>query len=156
MNCVLRDTVLADVLNKRMTVKKTYNMLYEMGMINKGQLAELAISKTAGVALCPTGTPNIDIVTGKQIKYAQAAKGTGSQQVRAFISRNTTAPILAVVYNPFTDTQYFFYIPQWAHDHLSGNCITISFGKDGTKDITAHWLWEFSVDSFEALCELAK
>ena len=71
-----------------------------------------------------------------------------------FISINTTAPILCVIYNPVLDEQYFFHIPYSAFRHLNGNCISISFGKDGHPG-SSIW-WHYEVESFEELCELAK
>lgn len=154
MDCVLQTTVFGSQLNQQMTLKQAIELLQAENLINMGELAERAISKQSGVDLCTPMTPNIDTVTGKQIKYATVKKGAKSRYYKAYITRNTTAPILCVITNPIKQEQYFLHIPYSAHKHHSGSCLAISFGTDGTP--SRSWLWEHEVDSFDELCELAK
>lgn len=137
-----------------MTLENAINLLLSKNLINVGELAEQAISKKSGVAMCGKNTANIDLVSGVQIKYSTVKKPASSERYLAFISINTTAPILCVINNPVLNKQYFLHIPYRAFRHLSGNCINISFGKDGHPG-SSQW-WHYEVESFEKLCELAK
>ena len=155
INCVLLETVYGATLKKRMTLAQAVELLRENNLVNNGQLTELAISKRSGVSLCKPMTANIDTVTGKQIKYATVTKGENSKYYKAYISRNTTAPILCVITNPAENgKQYFLNIPYSAHSHLSGACLAISFGTKGTESVS--YLWNYQVSSFDLLCEQAK
>ena len=104
--------------------------------------------------MCNKNTANIDLVSGVQIKYSTVKKPASSGYYMAYISINTTAPILCVITNPVTKEQYFLYIPYSAFSHLRGNCISICFGKNGSPS-PSQW-WNYEVDSFDDLCELAK
>jgi hypothetical protein len=137
-----------------MSLDNAINLLLSKNLINVGELAEQAISKKSGVAMCGKNTANIDLVSGVQIKYSTVKKPASSKYYIAYISINTTAPILCVINNPVLNEQYFLHIPYRAFKHLSGNCINIVFGKDGHPG-TSQW-WHYEVDSFEQLCELAK
>ena len=143
----------ADVDNK-MTLMEAINLLRRHDLLNIGELAERAISVQSGIDMCGKNTPNIDLVTGKQIKHATVKMPASSDRYLAYISINTTAPILCVITNPVLNEQYFLHIPYKAFRHLSGNCISISFGKDGHPG-SSIW-WHYEVDSFDELCELAK
>lgn len=149
----LTQTVFGDLLNKKFTLADTLAMLDKMDLLQNGQLAELAISKTSGIAMCGKLTKNIDLVTGKQIKHARThLRPTGSWY--ATISRNTTAPMLVVISETATGKHYYLNIPYNAHSHMAGNTINISFGRNGTS-FNSHW-WKHKVDSYDELCELAK
>jgi hypothetical protein len=153
----LTKTVFGNQLNKLLPFHESLRILDEMGLLNIGELAEKAISKKSGVAQCKKLTENIDLVSGVQIKHAKTHL-RGSQEYRywmATITRNTTAPILAVITEQCTRKQYFLYIPYSAHKHLQGNTINISFGSDGTKT-NCHWLSRHRVSSFKELCALAR
>ena len=154
MRDILAETYFGDNVDTQMSLMDAINMLRTHDLLNIGELAERAISVLSGVQLCDKNTPNIDTVTGKQIKHAQVKKPASSDYYLAYISINTTAPILCIITNPIEKKQYFLHIPYNAFSHLSGNCICISFGKDGLES-TSHW-WRFQVDSFKELCELAK
>jgi len=149
----LTQTVFGDLLDKRFTLAKVLTMLDKMDLLQNGQLAELAISKTSGVAMCDKLTKNIDLVSGVQIKHARThLRPTGTWY--ATVSRKTTAPMLVVISESNTGKQYYLHIPYKAHSYMSGNTINISFGKDGTS-LNSHWL-RHRVDSYDKLCELAK
>ena len=137
-----------------MSLEDTIEFLIGENLINVGEFAELAISKKSNVAMCGRNTANIDLVSGVQIKYSTVKKPASRDDYMAYISRRTTAPMCIVVYNPIQNKQYFLHIPYSAHKHLSGDTINISFGRDGTTG-SSKW-WKYQVDSFDALCELAK
>lgn len=150
----LTQTVFGNLLNKKYTLADTLDMLDKMDLLQNGQLAELAISKTSGVPMCGKLTKNIDLVSGIQIKHARThLRPTGSWI--ATISRNTTAPMLVVLSETNTNKLYYLHIPYSAHSHLSGNTIGISFGNDGTR-LDNHWLRQHKVNGYDELCELAK
>ena len=154
MNNVLTETLFGDMLLTRMSLKKAFDFLLSKNLINVGELAEQAISKKSGIAMCSKNTSNIDLVSGTQIKYSTVKKPASSEYYLAYISINTTAPILCVINNPVIDQQYFLHIPYRAFQHIRGSCISIVFGKDGCPS-PSKW-WHHEVDSFEQLCELAK
>lgn len=154
MNNALTQTIFGNELHTLMSLQNAIALLISKNLINVGELAEQAISKKSGVAMCSKNTANIDLVSGVQIKYATVKKSASSEYYRAYISINTTAPILCVINNPVKNEQYFLHIPYSAFGHLSGNCISILFGKDGESG-ASQW-WHYQVDSFEELCELAK
>lgn len=155
MSNVLTQTLFGSELLTKMSLENAISLLLSKNLINVGELAEQAISKKSGVAMCSKNTSNIDLVSGVQVKYATVTKPASSERYIAYISIKTTAPILCVITNPVLDNeQYFLYIPYRAFRHLSGNCINISFGKDG-QPRPSQW-WHYEVDSFEELCELAK
>jgi len=150
----LTQTVFGDLLDKKFTLANALTMLDKMDLLQNGQLAELAISKTSGVAMCGKLTKNIDLVSGVQIKHARTHLRTNGSWV-ATISRNTTAPMLIVIAETNTNKNYYLHIPYKAHRQLSANTIGISFGKDGVR-LDNHWLRKHKVNSYDELCELAK
>jgi hypothetical protein len=154
MNNILLDILFGDELHQSMSLKEAVDILIKRDLINIGELAELAISKHSGVALCDKNTPDIDLVTGKQIKHALVRKPLSSDTYLANIGIRTTADILCVITNPVIKEQYFLHIPYKAFRHLSGNAIAISFGKDGYPR-SSQW-WKYEVSSFDELCKIAK
>jgi hypothetical protein len=154
MKDVLAEAYFGIDVNNKMTLMEAIILLRKHDLINHGELAERAISVQSGVKMCDKNTPNIDLVTGKQIKSATVKKAATSEHYKAHISINTTAPMLCVVTNLIEEKQYFLHIPPSAHRHLGANAIAIPFGKDG-RGGTSQW-WKYQVDSFEKLCELAK
>ena len=154
MNNALTHTIFGNELSKMMSLDNAINLLLSKNLINVGELAEQAISKKSGVAMCGKNTANIDLVSGVQVKYSTVTMPASSDRYLAYITINTTAPILCVITNPVLKEQYFLHIPYRAFRHLNGNCIAISFGKDGHPG-SSQW-WNYKVDTFEELCELAK
>jgi hypothetical protein len=155
MRDVLAETYFGPDIDKKMSLMEAINLLRRHDLLNIGELAERAISVQSGVKMCDKNTPNIDLVTGKQIKHATVKKPASENHYKAYITINTRAPILCVITNPINNKQYFLHIPFSAHRHLSGSCIAIGFGRDGRTPANSHW-WRFEVNSFEELCELAK
>ena len=154
MSNVLTQTLFGNNLQNTMTLENAISFLLSKNLINVGELAEQAISKKSGVAMCSKNTANIDLVSGVQIKYSTVKMPASSDRYLAYITINTTAPILCVITNPVLKEQYFLHIPYRAFRHLSGNCINISFGRDGHPG-SSQW-WNYQVDTFEDLCEFAK
>lgn len=154
MSNALTQTLFGSELQTQMSLESAINLLLAKDLINVGELAEQAISKKSGVAMCNKNTANIDLVSGVQIKYSTVKMPASSDRYLAYITINTTAPILCVINNPVLNEQYFLHIPYRAFKHLRGNCISIVFGKDGNPG-SSIW-WHYEVDSFEELCELAK
>lgn len=155
MNNVLFESIFGDTLKSSMTLEKAIRVLSAHDLINIGELAELAISKKSGVELCEKNTPEVDLVSGVQIKHAQTNPHSNSGRLLAHISiKGTTAPILAVVTERKRNKQYFFHIPYSARCHLTGNTISIVFDDTGLPG-RSQW-WAYEVESFEKLCELAK
>lgn len=155
MNNVLFESIFGETLKSPMTLEKAIQVLSSHNLINIGELAELAISKKSGVELCEKNTPEVDLVSGVQIKHAQTNPHSNSGRLLAHVSiKGTTAPILAVVTERKTNKQYFFHIPYSARAHLTGNAISITFDNYGFPG-SGQW-WAYEVESFEKLCELAK
>jgi hypothetical protein len=153
MNNALTRAVFGRKLNQTYTLSEALGMLNDMELIQIGELAELAISKHAGVDLCEKNCPNIDTVTGKQIKHAQTHPERGA--MKAFFSINTTAPILLVVSENLTKQQYYFYIPYKEYRHMNANSIAIPFNDDGSPKTSNKW-WNHKVNDFNELCALAQ
>tara|TARA_R110000772_G_scaffold242832_1_gene355507 strand:+ start:142 stop:609 length:468 start_codon:yes stop_codon:yes gene_type:complete len=155
MSNALTQTLFGNELFTTMSLENAINLLLSKNLINVGELAEQAISKKSGVAMCGKNTSNIDLVSGVQVKYSTVTKPASLDRYLAYIGINTTAPILCVITNPvLNNKQYYLHIPYRAFRHLRGNCINISFGKDG-EPRPSQW-WHYQVDSFDELCELAK
>lgn len=151
----LTKAIFKNRLNAQMSLSDAFDLLNSLNLINIGELAEQAISLTSGVELCSKNTPDVDLVTGKQIKHARVCKSSSSDYYKAYITINTHSDILCVVTNPVTNDQYYLYIPYHAFKHYSANTISISFGKNGDDPRPSQW-WNYEIDTFEELCELAK
>jgi len=154
MRDILAETYFGDMVYNKMTLMDAINLLRSHDLLNIGELAERAISRKSGVKMCSKNTANIDLVSGKQIKHATVKKPESSDYYLAYITINTTAPILCVITNPIEEEQYFLYIPYSAFRDLRGSCINISFGRDGMSG-SSQW-WNYQVDTFDELCRLAK
>ena len=149
----LTKTVFGGKLHRSYKLADVLKSLDQMGLLNNGELTEIAISQGSGVERCKKLTENIDLVTNKQIKHAKTYKRPSGQWI-ATISRNTTAPMLVVIDEQKTGKQYYLNIPPSAHRHLSGNTISVGFGSDGIPG-SSQW-WAYEVKDFATLCKLAK
>jgi hypothetical protein len=157
MSNILLETVFGSQLKNKYTLEEAFEIFSEQNLIEIGELAEKAISKKSGVAQCDKNTPEIDLVSGKQIKHAQTnPNGNNRTCLNAWFGiKNTCAPILLVVTERLTKQQYFFYIPYKAYSHVNANAISIPFELDGTPRRSNHW-WHHEISSWEELCKLAK
>jgi hypothetical protein len=157
---VLLETVFGKKLKNTYTLEQAFEIFAEHDLIEVGELAEKAISKKSGVDQCDKNTPEIDLVTGVQIKHAQTNPNGNSiisqNCLKAWFGiKNTSAPILLVVTERLTKQQYFFHIPYSSYKHVNANAISIPFELDGTPRRSNHW-WRHEIDTWEQLCELAK
>jgi hypothetical protein len=152
----LTKTVFGSNLHKSFKLSHVLAELNKLNLLNSGELAERAISMKSGIEQCTRNTPEIDLVSGVQIKHAQTSfSKSNPKQQKAFISiKGTKAPILAVITERITGAQYFLNIPYKARRHLTGNTISICFDQYGNPG-KSQW-WEYEVDSFKTLCEMAK
>jgi hypothetical protein len=158
MSNILVETVFGNKLAKQMTLKDAIDLLTQSNLIDIGELAERAISIKSGVDQCDKNTPNIDLVSGKQIKHAQTNPDNLGMvsSLKAYITiKGITAPILAVVTERVTKKQYFFYFPYKSFSMYTANTFSICF-KGNTGQPASGWAWDYEVDSFEKLCEMAK
>ena len=153
MKDVLLNTIFSDILDKRMSVKKILKLIQSKKLFDTGKLAEQGISIKSGVKLCENNTPDIDLVTGKQIKHGTTHPTSDGKRMKASIGTSTTVDILAVITETITGSQYFFYIPYSAHKTLKGSLV-IYFENDGTP-CESKW-WKHKVNTFDQLCKLAK
>ena len=97
MSNILLETVFGSQLKNKYTLEEAFEIFSEQNLIEIGELAEKAISKKSGVAQCDKNTPEIDLVSGKQIKHAQTnPNGNNRTCLNAwFAIKNTCAPILS-------------------------------------------------------------
>jgi len=156
-NNVLIQTIFDKRLTETKTLQEAIDVLFEMNLIDIGELAELAISKKSGIKQCSKNTPGIDLVSGKQIKHARTNPDDLGKvsSLKAYISiKGITAPILAVVTERVTKKQYFFYFPYKSFSMYYGNTFSICF-KGNTGEPASGWAWDYEVDSFEKLCAMA-
>jgi hypothetical protein len=70
MRDVLAEAYFGVDVDNKMTLMEAIVLLRKHDLINHGELAERAISVQSGVQMCEKNTPNIDLVTGKQVKSA--------------------------------------------------------------------------------------
>ena len=78
MNNPLTQTLFGNELLTTMSLENAINLLLSKNLINVGELAEQAISKKSGVAMCSKNTANIDLVSGVQIKYSTVNAGSAA------------------------------------------------------------------------------
>ena len=158
MSNILLETIFGSKLKNTYTLKEAFDIFSKQNLIDIGELAEKAISKKSGVAQCEKNTPNIDLVSGKQIKHAQTNPDNVGMvsSLKAYITiKGITAPILAVITERVTKKQYFFYFPYKSFNMYCGNTFSICFnGKTG--EPASGWAWEYEVKDWKELCELAK
>jgi hypothetical protein len=156
MNDILFKTLFGPKLKENYTLEQAIFLLQEKNLIAIGELAEQAISVKSGVDQCDKNCPEIDLVSGKQIKHAQTnPENNKNSCLKAWVSiKGTTAPILAVVTERYTGKQYFFYFPYFSYKKHNGNAFSIPFDLSGRPNKNNKW-WDYEVENFEKLCELA-
>ena len=152
----LLHTVFGNKLTQNFTLEDAVNFLNDLDLINIGELAELAISIGSNVQRCSKNTPEIDLVSGKQIKHGRTNPDTQHNGLKAFCSiKNHKSTILFVATERRTSKEYYFAFPHSSYKKHHGNTIAIPFDFAGRPVKTNHW-WRYEVESFEKLCELAK
>lgn len=151
-------TIFGNDLDTTFTLNQAIKILESRGLINIGEVAEQAISIGSGVALCSKNTPEIDLVSGKQIKRGMTNPDTQwyKGSLHAFCSiKGHTSTILFVATEKSTSKDYYFVFPYSAYKWQNGNTISIPFTLNGHPKRTNKW-WYYEVSSFEKLCEAAK
>ena len=152
------NTIFGKELDCTVTLSQAITMLEARNLINVGEVAEQAISIGSGIALCSKNTPEIDLVSGKQIKRGLTNPDTQwhSGSLKAFCSiKGHTSTILFVATERSTNKDYYFVFPYSAYRYQNGNTISIPFNLSGTPRRSNKW-WYYEVGSFEKICEAAK
>ena len=151
-------TIFGKELDHTCTLEQAITILEARNLINVGEVAEQAISIGSGIALCSKNTPEIDLVSGKQIKRGLTNPDTQwhSGSLKAFCSiKGHTSTILFVATERYTNKDYYFVFPHSAYKYQNGNTISIPFNLNGNPRRTNKW-WYYEVESFKKLCEAAK
>jgi hypothetical protein len=154
----LYTTIFGNDLNKNLTLFDAIKILEARNLINVGEVAEQAISIGSGIELCSKNTPEIDLVSGKQIKRGLTNPATQWHKglLHAFCSiKNHTSTILFIATERYTGKDYYFVFPYSAYQWQTGNTISVPFSLSGSPRRSNKW-WAYEVESFEKLCELAK
>jgi len=155
INRDLFNAVFGNKLQKIVTLSQAIEVLDELNLINIGELAEQAISIKSKVALCSKNTPEIDLVSGKQIKHGRTNPVTQHAGLKAFCSiKNHVSTILFVATETHSKKEYYFVFPYSSYAYYNGNTICVPFDWDGLPIRSNKW-WNYEVGSFEKLCELA-
>ena len=152
----LYNTIFGSDLDNKLTLGQAIKLLEGRGLIDIGEVAEQAISIGSNVALCRKNTPNIDVVSGKQIKHGKTNPATQHTGLKAFCSlKNHTSTILFVATETCTQKEYYFVFPYSSYRGYYGNTLCVPFTWDGAPCRSNHW-WDHEVASFEELCKAAK
>jgi hypothetical protein len=154
----LYTTIFGSDLDKSFTLAQAIKILEARNLINVGEVAEQAISIGSGIELCSKNTPEIDLVSGKQIKRGLTNPDTQWHKgaLHAFCSiRNHTSTILFVATERSTNKDYYFVFPYSAYKWHNGNTISVPFNLSGSPRRSNKW-WAYEVKSFEKLCEAAQ
>ena len=149
-------TIFGKNLNKTLTLIEAIKLLEDRNFINIGEVAEQAISIGSKVALCSKNTPEIDLVSGKQIKHGRTNPATQNCGLKAFCSiKNHISTILFVATETYTEKEYYFVFPYSSYKKYHGNTISVPFDGSGVPLRSNKW-WGYEVNSFEKLCEAAQ
>jgi len=152
----LYSTIFGSDIDKTFTLGQAIKILEARDLINIGEVAEQAISIGSNVALCSKNTPEIDLVSGKQIKHGKTNPATQNNGLKAFCSiKNHTSTILFVATETYTQKEYYFVFPYSSYKRYYGNTLCVPFNWVGTPVRSNHW-WDYEVASFEELCQAAK
>ena len=154
----LYKTIFGRQLDQRFTLMGAIRLLESKNLIDAGELAEQAISKKSKIERCAKNFPEIDLVSGKQIKHARTNpdRTNSSGTMMATVSiKNHRSTILAVVTERKSNMEYYFAFPYSAYRHLNGNTLNIPFYNDGKAYSKNKW-WRYQVSSFTKLCEMAR
>ena len=145
------------------TLAEHIKMLNELNLINIGEMAEIAISKSSKIDRCAPCNEGFDLVNGIEIKHGQThVRSARGNTLKAWISiKNKTGPIFAVVTESVTGKQYFFRFPKSYYTEFSANAISIPFEITGkprrfqqkSSGFTSPWYYE--IESYSKLCKLA-
>lgn len=93
------------------TIKEALDFFWGRNLIDKGELAEQAISKTSKINQNPRNAKGSDLADGSEIKYAEVFYDRNSTYATIGGIKNKTGTIRAWVYEPVTKKNYYFLIP---------------------------------------------
>lgn len=151
-------------LNEVNTLAEHIQMLSKLNLINIGELAEIAISKTSKIDRCAPCNEGYDLVNGVEIKHGQThPESIQGNTLKAWISiKNKTGTIFAIVTETVTAKQYFFRFPTSYYKDFNANAICVPFEINGkprrfqqrSSGYTSPWYYE--IGSYKELCKLAK
>jgi hypothetical protein len=150
------ETVFGNKLNQQFTLSDAISLLDDLDLINIGELAEQAISIGSNIQRCSKNTPEIDLISGVQIKHGRTNPDTQHNGLKAWCSiKNHKSTILFVATERRTAKEYYFVFPYSSYKKQCGNTVGIPFDYNGDPIRSNHW-WAYEVDSFKELCKLAK
>ena len=138
-------------LNKHMSFGEAIALLWEQGMISKGELAEKAISHTSGLrqqAKCHKGSDFEDRSDSKFITVTYY-KSTAYACLKSI--ENKVGTLRVCVHEPKTDRYYYFLLPPRVYNNYknTNNSMKIWFTKDGQpkppKRAGSLNLWKYEV-----------
>lgn len=144
------------------TLAEHISMLNKMNLINVGELAELAISKTSNIERCSPCNPGFDLINGIEIKHGQTRSVKYNTRIAYISIKNKTGPIYAVVTELLTNKLYYFIFPESYYQQYNGNAFQINFHLSGApkrfrrSQAASQSPWDYEVSSFKELCTLAK
>jgi hypothetical protein len=112
MNKTLFEHAFADEdLDKTYTLPEVAAFFWGRNLINKGELAEQAISKTLKIEQNAPNTMGSDLKDGSEVKYAEVFYDKRTAYATIGGIKNKTGNIRGWVYEPNTETNYYFIIP---------------------------------------------
>jgi len=143
---------------KAYSLQEAMNFFWNKNLINVGELAEQAISKSCGVKQNKPNAKGSDLLDGSEIKYATVFYDRRVVYATIGGFKNKTGTIRGWVYEPVTGKNYFFLIPHSTYNQytMSGKKSTMKiwFDKHGlprspTKNThTDLWVHETDKDTF--------
>ena len=111
------------------TLAEALDFFWGRNLINKGELAEQAISKASSVKQNARNTKGSDLIDGSEIKYSEVFYDKHTTYATIGGIKNKTGTIRAWVYEPATRKNYYFLIPYEVYSKYFEN------GKKGTMKI---------------------
>ena len=151
-------------LNETNTLSEHITLLNKLKLINIGELAEIAISKTSNIDRCAPCNEGYDLVNGVEIKHGQThPESIRGNTLKAWISiKNKTGNIYAVVTETLTAKQYFFRFPTRYYNGFNANAICVPFETNGRprkfqkRNSSNFNPWYYEIGSYRELCKLAR
>jgi hypothetical protein len=120
---------------KTYTIQEALDFFWGRNLVNKGELAEQAISKTAKIDQNLRNTKGSDLTDGSEIKYSEVFYDRNSTYATIGGIKNKTGTIRAWVYEPVTNKNYYFLIPYSTYSEYFANgkktTMKIWFDQDG-------------------------
>ena len=166
MNNKLTIEIFGDKLNEVASLSDYLSYLNSMGLLNIGELAELAISKTSTSSRCPANFEGYDLENKVEIKHGQTHERNllkKKPRNRAYFSKDKkTGPIAAVITEEITGKQYYFFVPYSIYTCWHANSISIPFELNGRpvktkkKNTGKPNIWDYEIDNYDLLCDMVK